>query len=170
MTDLRLAFRNFLERAQDESWIVSYDWQTTDSFKSIREKFSKYSGETFSKTHKRAPDGKWWGVSVEAYEDTFIGIDLEYLSERPILKSPEWLAQRLNMGRTSTSKQVLEEWSCRESAFKSLVNLNQNLVLSQFRKSGASGYNVPTPEGEKIIQTRLMWRDNWLLSLAWRSR
>jgi hypothetical protein len=171
MNDLRLAFRNFLDRAQDESWIVSFDWYVESHFAKLREKMqTPQTPELFSKTHKKATDGQWWGLKVESAEDTAIGVDMEILIDRPILKNTDWIIRRLNLPRTSTPKQILEEWSCREAAYKCLAPDNAGLLLPQIRKSTGSSYYVQLAGREITMQTRLMWRDNWLLALAWRSR
>jgi hypothetical protein len=169
MSDLRISFRNFLERAQDESWIASYEWYKEDNFKKLKQNMKKVSYDIGSTSHKKSTDGNFWGIIVECFEGTSIGVDLELLIDRPVLKNTEWLSQRFGISKSSTPKQIMEEWACREAAFKCFAPDNQNLYLSQIRKSAPNTYSIFSTGGGRSVQTRIMWRDNWVLALAWRS-
>jgi len=166
--DHKIAFRNFLSRAEDDGWIASYNWRSKESFILLREEMKQDGHELGSRTHKKGTNGVWWGLSVEAQYGTSIGVDLEFLIERPILDNPEWISNRLGISRSSSSKEVLEEWACREAAFKCLAPLNKGVFLSQFRKSAAGKYTIFINGQDMNIQTKVHWWEKWILTLAWR--
>lgn len=168
MIDHKTAFRNFLGRAEDDGWIASYQWSSKDSFVLLREEMNAVDYELGSRTHKKSTDGIWWGLNVEAQFGTSIGVDLELLIERPILNNPEWISNRLGISRSSSSKEVLEEWACREAAFKCLAPNNKGLYLSQFRKVAPGKYTIFMNGQDLNIQTKMHWWEKWLLALAWR--
>jgi hypothetical protein len=165
----RDSFRNFLERAEQDAWIASYKWFVAETFGFLKIKMGKLPGENYSRSHKRGTDGLWYGVEVEAHEGTGIGVDLELLVSRPILDDPSWITTRLNMPRTSSPQKILEEWSAREAAFKSLAPNNQGVLVSHFRRSAPGTLALFSPQGESLIQTRTSVSQKWVLSLAWRS-
>ncbi len=163
------AFKAFLERAENDGWIASYKWHEAETFGLLRQKLKGPVKEGFSRSHKKGTDGHWWGVEVEAHFGTSVGIDLEILISRPILDNPSWITQRLNIARTSSPKNIIEEWSVRESAFKALSPDNDKIVVSQFRKTAPNTLTVYTNHGDKSVQTRATWAGKWMLSLAWRT-
>jgi hypothetical protein len=164
----RDGFRNFLERAENDSWIASYRWFHAESFGSLKKKMGLIEAN-YSRTHKRGTDGIWWGLEVEAHEGTCIGVDLEIMISRPLLDDPEWITTRLNIPRGSTSQKIMEEWSNREAAFKSFAPDNSRMLLSQFRRTAPHTLGIFAPEGERSAQVRTHWAGRWVVSLAWRS-
>jgi len=162
------AFRAFLEKAESDSWIAAYTWFSAESFGQLKSKMKKIK-EGFSRTHKKGTDGLWWGLEVEAHFGTVVGVDLELLMERPILEKPDWITTRLGMSRTSTPKQILEEWSLRESSFKAFAPNNEKILLSQFRRTAPNTFSLLSATGERSVQTRASWSSRWVATLAWRS-
>jgi hypothetical protein len=165
----RDTFRNFLERAEQDAWISSYRWVTADSYSQLKSKLGGPRTEGVSRTHKKGTDGVWWALEVEAHEGTKVGVDLEIHIARPVLDDPEWITERLNISRSSSPTKILEEWSSREAAFKSLWPDNEKILMSHFRRSAPNALSVFTPQGDKSIQVRTSWAGKWLLSLAWKS-
>jgi hypothetical protein len=163
-------FKSFLEKAEADGWIASYKWVGADSFGLLRQKLGgKKTSDEISRTHKKGTDGRWWSCEVEAHYGTSVGVDLELLISRPILEDPTWICNRLNLPRNLSPKNLLEEWTSREAAFKSLAPDNKGLKISQFRKSGTGSYTIFTPNGEKSMQVRSATNGKWILTLAWRS-
>jgi len=168
MSDHQNAFRAFLNRAEDDGWISSYKWFEGESFVLLREEMNSHVYEIGSRSHKKATNGTWLGLAVEADYGTAIGVDLELLIERPILNDPTWLSQRLGLSRHTTPKEILEDWSCREAAFKCLAPHNKGRYLSQFRKEGPGKYAIFMNGEDRYIQTKTLWWEKWVLALAWR--
>ena len=165
----REAFKSFLDRAEDDGWLSSYKWHSADTFGLLRMKLNGSVREGWTRTHKKSTDGTWWALEIQAHDGTSIGVDLEILIERPILDNPQWITNRLNMPRHSQPRQILEEWSCRESAFKALAPDNSKILLGQFRRSAANTLTVLSQSSDRSVQTRASWAGRWVLSLAWRS-
>jgi hypothetical protein len=161
-------FKNFLERATQDGWITQYRWESSDSFEALRKKLGKKRKEGFTRTHKRGTDGVWWGLELESDFGSSAGVDLEILISRPILDNPAWILERLGLGRSLNARQILEEWSCRESAFKALTPDNEGLLMSQMKRISPGTLNVFSPKGDRSVQTRAAWAGKWVLSMAWR--
>ncbi|MBS1983196.1 MAG: hypothetical protein JST16_03410 [Bdellovibrionales bacterium] len=165
----RDAFRSFLERAEDDGWIASYKWVSADTWVQLREKLGGAAVAGVSRTHKKGTDGVWWAVEVESHEGTSVGVDLEMLIERPVLDRPDWILRRLGMSKGASPKNIIEEWSLRESAFKALAPDNARVTLSQLRHTSPNTLSLLTQTGEKSIQVRSMWSGKWCLTLGWRT-
>jgi hypothetical protein len=173
VTDIRGpqdGFRSFLEKAEADGWIASYKWTGAESFGLLRQKLGgKKTSDEISRTHKKGTDGRWWACEVEAHYGTSVGVDLELLISRPILEDPTWISNRLGLSRNLTPKLLLEEWSCREAAFKAMAPDNKGIRMTQIRRTGTGSYTVYSPSGEKSLQVRSFMNGKWLLTLAWRS-
>lgn len=162
-------FRSFLERAEDDGWIASFKWIGAETWPALKEKLGGPAVAGISRTHKKALDGNWWALEVEAHEGTAVGVDLELLFERPILEKPDWIVRRLGMAKAAEPKKIIEEWSAREAAFKALAPDNEKILLSQLRRSAANTLSVLTPKGDRSVQVRSHWNGKWCLSLGWRT-
>lgn len=166
----RDGFRSFLDKAESDGWIAGYKWVCSEHFGQLRDKLGGIGPvEEKSRSHKKGTDGLWWGVEVEAHYGTSVGVDLEFLMQRPILDDPTWITTRLGIARNTQPKNILEEWSSRESAFKALAPNNQKILISQFRRSAPGTLTVYTAEGERNVQLRSAWSGRWVLTLAWRT-
>lgn len=165
----RDGLRSFLSRAEDDGWIASHKWVSADSWPALKEKLKGPTAPGFSRTHKKGTDGLWWALEVEAHEGTAVGVDLEILFQRPVLEKPDWILRRLNLARGGTARSIIEEWSSREAAFKSLAPDNQGLLLSQLRRSAPNVLQVLTSQGDRQVQVRTAWTGHWCMSLGWRT-
>lgn len=163
------AFRAFLERAEDDGWIASYRWFEAESYGLLKQKLKGPCPEGFSRTHKKSTDGLWWAVEVESHDGTAVGIDLEILISRPILDNPSWITRRLNIPRNQNPQKILEEWSGREAAFKALAPKNENVFVSQFKRTAPNTLTLFTATSDVSVQVRTSWAGKWLMTLAWRS-
>jgi hypothetical protein len=163
------AFRNFLEKAENDAWIASYKWTSGETFGELKKKLKYPCPSEISRTHKKGSDGFWWALEVEAHEGTQVGVDLEIFMSRPILTRPKWITERLNLPESTQPQKILEEWSSREAAFKSFRPDNDKMLLSQFKRGAHGAYTVFGSFGEKPCQVRNAWAGKWVLSLAWRS-
>ena len=164
------AFRTFLERIQDDGWISDYKWVQAESYPALKQKLGKVDPLTHSRSHKKAMDGTWWALDVEAFDGTSVGVDLELLIQRPILDNPEWITNRLGIARTSTPKNIIEEWSLREASFKAFYPGNSKMLLSQFKRTSPQVYSIYSQKGDLSVQVRSAWIGPWVLSFAWRTR
>ncbi len=161
-------FNKFLSTAQDQMWVDSFEWRPFEDFSEYRKSMqARPISRTHSRTHKRATDGTLWVLDVEGFEGASIGVDLEFICERPILKRPEWLIERLALRKNPGSAGLLEEWSQREAAFKALWPNNEKVLLSSFRRTGQHSLGVDFVTGQQNIQVKSIVAENWILSLAW---
>ena len=168
--NLKDAFRNFLEKAENDAWIAGYKWFSADTFAHLRQKMGgPKTAANISRTHKRSTDGLWWAVEVEAFDGTQVGVDLEAYISRPLLNEPAWITERLGISKSTTPQKILEEWSCREAAFKALAPQNAGVLMSHFKRSATNTFAVRGPGGDRSVQVRSAWSGRWVLSLAWRS-
>lgn len=162
-------FSKFLSTAQDQMWVDQFQWFSFDSFGELRAKLgSAKLSEINSRTHKKAPDGKLWCLEIEGFEGSSVGIDLEFICERPIFKNPQWFMDRLGIRKNPGPVGLLEEWSQREAAFKALWPLNESLTVSQFRKIAPGVFSVEAGGSEQSVQVKSYTHESWILSLAWR--
>jgi len=165
----RDGFKNFLEKAENDSWIAGFRWVKGDTYPQIKSQLSTKRAENVSRTHKKGTDGVWWALETEAHYGTHVGVDLELFMVRPILVNSEWITNRLNLSRQLSPQKILEEWSAREAAFKALAPNNEKVLMSHFKRTSPNTMTVFTPQGDRMIQVRTSWAGKWLLSLAWMS-
>ncbi len=153
----QLGFKNFLERAEQDGWISKYRWAKAESLKELREKLGGIRKPNTSRTHKRGTDGIWWGLEVEPDYGTAVGVDIELLVDRPVLQNPQWIAERMGLGRVSNPKEIIEEWSRREAAFKAVsmqfeeLHAQENKVVSLAPTADGSAPSVAATK-ESVFQ------------------
>lgn len=165
----KIYFRNFLENAEDRGWVASYKWTVADTYQEMKSKLAPADYLKGSRSHKKGFEAKWWAIDVEAHEGTNIGIDLEILADRRILRKPQWLINRFHLEVSAEPKKVVEEWSKRESVFKALAPDNEKLTLQQIRRTGPDRYTAFINGKDINVQTKSHWSEYWFISMAWRS-
>ena len=160
------SFEGFLAKAVSDSWIDSYVWRVASSSSELKSQTGALA-PGFSRTNKTASDGTLWALDIKAVPGTVVGVDLELIKDRPILQSPQWLAQRFQLSPESyTSQTLLEEWVCREAVFKALAPNNGHLMLSSFYKKSDHLYGVIDDPVDASVEVLVSWSYLWVLAIA----
>jgi hypothetical protein len=169
MRSPREAFRSFLNRAEDDGWIAGFKWHEADSWPALKKQFKGPPGPGVRRCHKKGIDGLWWALEIEAFDGTSVGLDLELLYDRPILDRPQRVLRKLGISKPPSPKALIEEWSLRESVYQALGEDLGLVNLSQIRRTAPNTYGILIKTGERSVQVRSAWGDQWCLSLGWRS-
>lgn len=165
-------FENFLSQAIREKWIRTYVWAHGPSIEDVRARLDGPCPLGSSRSHKKSPDG-FLGIQVESVEGYSVGVDLEFQSDRKIWRDVTWLARRLALPDSASAREVLEEWTAREAAFKAATRVlsprgvsNAPVNLGLFARESSDRLVLPLKGREIHFEVRTQWSTPWVLTLA----
>jgi hypothetical protein len=159
---------NLLESPRLRSWFDSYLCRQAASTAELRRLLFGKCPQGSSRTHKSDENSQCWGLQIKVQDGSYVGIDLEYASEKFINRDLHTASHLLGFNENKTATEILVEWSSREASFKAIQQANPEsaVQLSDLRRVDQEIISMVVGPGEINCEVQTVIDGPWVFSIA----